>query len=107
MIYYREAAYVDIVSDDIDRPPSIEEMNTWVSDCHSISPEELGKILLKLEEICPQCLVKRIESNEVEINVDLVSGKAFRDISTILRIYLPDGLARRKPRRVVDSVLKR
>lgn len=104
---HREASYVEIVSDDIDRPPSVDEMNTWVGDCHSISAEELGKVLVKLEELCPQCIVKRTECNEVEVNVDLVTGRAFREISIILRIYLPEGAARRKPRRVVDNVLKR
>ena len=109
IIYHvcREASYVEIVSDDVDRPPSVDEMNIWVGDCHSISAEELGKVLVKLEELCPQCLVKRIECNEVEVNVDLVTGRAFREISVMLRMYLPEGAARRKPRRVVDSVLKR
>jgi 16S rRNA G527 N7-methylase RsmG len=80
-------------------------MNTWVGDCHSISAEDLGKVLARLEELCPQCLVKRAECNEVEVNVDLVTGRAFRETSLILR--LPEGVPRRKPRRVVDSVLKR
>lgn len=105
--HYREILYSEITFDDEDRPPSVEEMNTWVADCHNISAEELGKVLVKLEELCPQCLVKRKESNEVEVNVDLVTGKAFREISTILRMYLPEGATRRKQRRVVDSVLKK
>jgi hypothetical protein len=107
LICTRETSYSEIALDDVDRPPTSEEMNTWVGDCHSITAEELGKVLVKLEDYCPQCLVKRIESNEVEVNVDLVTGKAFREISAILRIYLPEGAARRKPRRVVDSVLKK
>lgn len=82
-------------------------MSIWVGDCHSITAEELGKVLVKLEELCPQCLIKRSECNEVEVNVDLVAGRAFREISSILRAYLPEGAARRKPRRVVDSVLKK
>mmetsp|Transcript_16504 Transcript_16504/g.15830 ORF Transcript_16504/g.15830 Transcript_16504/m.15830 type:complete len:199 (+) Transcript_16504:106-702(+) len=102
-----ELSYVEIVTDDIDRPPSVEEMNTWVGDCHSLTAEELGKVLVKLEQSCPQSLIKKSDCNEVEVNVDLVTGKAFREVSIMLQMYLPEGTMRRKPRRVVDSVLKK
>jgi hypothetical protein len=33
--------------------------------------------------------------NEVEVNVDLIHGKAFKEMKSILNLYLPD-VARRK-----------
>ena len=71
------------------------------ADCHQITAEELGIILQKLEATCPQCLIKRMDSNEVEVNVDLVPGSIFREIRGELELYLPwDNQQRRKVKRL-------
>ena len=64
---------------DAQRPATQTEMTSLAEKCYKIDPEELGKLLEMLERSCPSCLVKKKETNEVEVNVDLISGKVFRE----------------------------
>ena len=68
-------------SEDAERPPTNEQMQQWAENCHKIGQDELGKMLSVLESACPQSLLKRHDVNEVEVNVDLIGGKAFREVS--------------------------
>jgi hypothetical protein len=47
--------------------------------CYKLETDDLGALMQLLEAKCPSCLVKKKETNEVEVNVDLISGKAFRE----------------------------
>ena len=80
-----ESMFASIISKDklhdIDRPPSVDQIAVMISDCHSLSAAELGEALLTLDALCPECLTKRIDNNEIEVNMDLVTGKAFRQVS--------------------------
>uniref|UniRef100_A0A7S3HR85 Bromo domain-containing protein n=1 Tax=Spumella elongata TaxID=89044 RepID=A0A7S3HR85_9STRA len=78
------------MEEDVDRPASVEEMTHWVDKCHRISAEDLGRVLKLLDNICPNCLVKRSDTNEVEVNVDLLNGKAFREAAALTNTILPD-----------------
>jgi len=73
-----------VIKDDVDRPPQVEEMQAWAESCHRISPEDLGKILSYLESACPQCLVKRSDTSEVDVNVDLIGARCFRELKTMI-----------------------
>ena len=64
---------------DAQRPATQQEMTSLAEKCYKIDPEDLGKLLELLERSCPSCLVKKKDTNEVEVNVDLISGKVFRD----------------------------
>lgn len=85
---YFESQWSSIVrqfgDEDLERPPTNDEMREWAERCHRISPDELGKIVNLLDQLCPNALIKKVETNEVEINVDLVSGRAFREVLKIL-----------------------
>lgn len=74
---------------DLDIPPSQKEMEIFVDKCHRISSEDLQIILKHLDSNCPQCLIKRANTNEVEINFDTMTGKAFKEISKIIHSILP------------------
>jgi hypothetical protein len=76
--------------DDPERLPTNEEASTWVDLCHRITPEEMGKLLRMIDESCPNCLVKRSDVNEVEVNVDLIPGKLFRQLYEWTQRKLPD-----------------
>eukprot|EP00981_Chlorochromonas_danica_P008791 scaffold2312_cov165-Ochromonas_danica.AAC.31 len=75
--------------DDIDRPPSKEALIAFVERCHFIFPEELAKVLMMIEENCPNSIVKKPESNEIEVNTDLINGRAFHEAQTYLASLLP------------------
>eukprot|EP00601_Ochromonadales_sp_CCMP2298_P022863 CAMPEP_0173298012 /NCGR_PEP_ID=MMETSP1143-20121109/15855_1 /TAXON_ID=483371 /ORGANISM="non described non described, Strain CCMP2298" /LENGTH=191 /DNA_ID=CAMNT_0014238079 /DNA_START=108 /DNA_END=684 /DNA_ORIENTATION=+ len=59
---------------DPDKPASAEQLAAFVDKCHRVNAQELGVILKHLDEECPNCLVKRADSNEVEVNVDLMQA---------------------------------
>jgi len=94
---YWESQWSSFCKDDVERPPTTEEMQQWAENCHKISQEDLGKILSILESICPQSLVKKYDSNEVEVNVDLIGGKTFREVKNVVDGLLGDGT--KKPKR--------
>eukprot|EP00599_Poterioochromonas_sp_BG-1_P000061 CAMPEP_0173146270 /NCGR_PEP_ID=MMETSP1105-20130129/8390_1 /TAXON_ID=2985 /ORGANISM="Ochromonas sp., Strain BG-1" /LENGTH=157 /DNA_ID=CAMNT_0014060433 /DNA_START=1 /DNA_END=470 /DNA_ORIENTATION=- len=72
-----ESSWAQIANTDdaIDRPPSMEAISEFVEKSHRITPEELGKVLRKLDELCPNCIVKKPNSNEVDVNTDLINGR--------------------------------
>lgn len=88
---YWESQWASFCKDDVERPPTTEEMQQWAENCHKISQDELGKILSILESICPQSLVKKYDSNEVEVNVDLIGGKTFREVKNHVDSILGEG----------------
>lgn len=88
---YFESQWLPVCKDDADRPATQEEMKAWAENCHKIGQEELGRVLGVLESVCPQCLVKKLDTNEVEINVDLIFGKAFREVRSQVDALLSEG----------------
>lgn len=95
---YWETQWASFCKDDVERPPTTEDMQTWAENCHKISQDDLGKILSILESICPQSLVKKYDSNEVEVNVDLIGGKTFREVKNFVDGVLGES-SRKKPKR--------
>jgi len=98
--YFWEAHWSLFCKDDVERPPTTEEMQQWAENCHKISQEDLGKILGILDSSYPQSLVKRYESNEVEVNVDLIGGKTFREVKGVVDGLLGEGPVKKKPKSV-------
>jgi predicted phosphatase len=58
-----------------------DDLKMFAEMCYKVSAEDMGKILRLLEKDSPGCLVKKPNSNEVEINVDLIKGRVFRNIN--------------------------
>lgn len=74
-----EAQWSTYRKNDASRPASQDEMTDFSKKCYKLGPDELGGLMALLETKCPSCLVKKKETNEVEVNVDLISGIAFRE----------------------------
>jgi hypothetical protein len=70
--------------EDQDRPPNFEQLTSFVEKCHRMTPDDLTQVLLHLESICPDCILKKPESNEVDVNTDLITGPAFNEIMKFL-----------------------
>ncbi len=49
-----------------------------------ITPDELGEVLRKLDSLCPNSVVKKPDTNEVDVNTDLFTGKVFFEINSFL-----------------------
>lgn len=95
-----EAQWATVAKDDQNRPPSNDEMSGWVELCHRIPAEDLGKVIVYLDSVCPSACSKRFETNEVDVNVDLIPGKVFREVQRMVSEAVPDMFARsRKQKR--------
>lgn len=82
-------ALVKDEEEDVNRPPTTEQMKLWVDKCHRISKDQLGQVLRLLSDTCPSCLFQRPETNEVDVNVDLLDGRSFREASLLVDSLLP------------------
>ncbi len=51
---------------------------------YRLNPKDLGLVIKELERIYPKCLVQKHKSNEVEVNVDLLTGAAFHKVDAFV-----------------------
>ena len=72
-----------------ERMPTEFELHNFVETCWKLPAEELGRILMLLDKVCPQCLVKK-PSNEVDVNTDLLTAFAFFEVSKVLQTLTLD-----------------
>jgi hypothetical protein len=72
------------------RPPSVEDYLFWADSCFRLNHEELGKVLNLLDNICPSALSKDTQSNEVLVNIDLLSTSAYHESLSLISSFLPD-----------------
>jgi hypothetical protein len=59
---------------------SLEEKRAFAKLLYKLSKEELGKILVDLDNKCPQALVKNATEDEVEMNVDNITPPVFAEV---------------------------
>eukprot|EP01038_Epipyxis_sp_PR26KG_P014014 gene14014-18795_t len=98
-----EQNWANVVKDDVDRPPTTDAMVEFAEKSHRLSPEDLGKMLKILDNNCPNCLIKKFDSNEVEVNVDLISGRAFREASNYVNECLPEMVTNKRTASIAAS----
>jgi hypothetical protein len=57
---YFESLWAGLVhsDEDQDRPPNVEQLTSFVEKCHRMTPDDLAQVLLHLESICPNCILK-------------------------------------------------
>lgn len=98
-----EALYAKVTPNDPNRPPTVDEMQTFAEKCHQLNQDELGTVIAKLDKDCQMCLIKKPEQNELEVNVDLMTGSAFRDAMKMLETFIPDQVPDNKRKRSSSS----
>jgi hypothetical protein len=90
-----EAQWGTYRKNDAQRPATQTEFTEFAEKCYRLDPDELGRLMTFLEKNCPSALVKKKDTSEVEVNVDLISGKAFREadkfVNQRLAAVLADG----------------
>ncbi len=86
-----ESQWSVMKNNDKNRPPQTQELQAFSELCYKLSPTDLGKVLRSLEKDSPSCLVKKPQSNEVEINVDLIKGNIFRDLHNQVKRIVENG----------------
>jgi hypothetical protein len=59
---------------------SLEDKRSFAKSLYKLTKDELGKILVTLDEKCPAALVKNGTEDEVELNVDKISQDVFTEL---------------------------
>jgi hypothetical protein len=59
---------------------SLEEKRSFAKSLYKLTKDELGKILVTLDEKCPAALVKNATEDEVEMNVDKITQDVFAEL---------------------------
>ena len=57
--------------------PSNEERRDFARLLFKIDKEQLGKVIIDLDEMCPPAIVRNDAEDEVEIHVDMMTGDVF------------------------------
>lgn len=60
------------------KPPSTAEQVRFAESCHQLSSKDLGLLLMALDEVRSQCLMKDPINKTVEVNLDLIDGTAYK-----------------------------
>lgn len=60
--------------------PTLDEKKLFAKRLYKISKEELGKVIIDLDNICPSAITKNSAEDQVEINVDNISAEAFKKV---------------------------
>ena len=60
--------------------PTNDEKRAFAKGLYKITKEQLGQVIIDLENKCPKALVKNAAEDEVEINVDNISAVAFKEV---------------------------
>lgn len=83
-----EDKFTKVLADHALAPPSaggasevsLEEKRSFAKSLYKLTKDELGKILVTLDEKCPAALVKNATEDEVELNVDKISQEVFGEL---------------------------
>lgn len=63
---------------------SLEEKRNFARNLYKLNKEQVGLVLVELDEKCPSCLVKNSAEDEYEINVDKISPNVFAEIQAFV-----------------------
>uniref|UniRef100_A0A7S1TWM5 Bromo domain-containing protein n=1 Tax=Phaeomonas parva TaxID=124430 RepID=A0A7S1TWM5_9STRA len=73
-----------------ERPPTTDERIVFSHNLFNIRMQELGQLIQKLDGLCPECLEKKPDEDEIEINVDAIDAATFRNVDRFVKDCLPD-----------------
>ena len=59
---------------------SLEDKRSFAKSLYTITKDDLGKILVTLDEKCPAALIKNSAEDEVELNVDKITQDVFAEL---------------------------
>ncbi|OQS01689.1 hypothetical protein ACHHYP_00342 [Achlya hypogyna] len=70
--------------------PSLEDRIVFSQDIYKISSKDLGTIVEMIEERCPKALDKQ-NPDEIDLNVDAIDAKTFKEIDAFVKECVPGG----------------
>ncbi len=76
--------------------PTLEEKRTFAKNLYRITKEELGKVIVDLDNLCPQAITKNSAEDQVEINVDEITPEPFQTVMTYVTKCMENGGGNKK-----------
>jgi hypothetical protein len=71
---------LNILPDDINRPPTVDELNSLVASIYSLDQEDLIKIISLIDTKSSYAIIKLNELNEIQLHLDLLKGGVYQEI---------------------------
>ena len=62
----------------------IKDRQAFARSLYGISKEDLGKVLVELEQKCPESIVRNAQEDEIELNVDKISAILLADLQNFV-----------------------
>mmetsp|Transcript_5898 Transcript_5898/g.8914 ORF Transcript_5898/g.8914 Transcript_5898/m.8914 type:complete len:215 (+) Transcript_5898:110-754(+) len=87
--------------------PTLDEKKLFAKRLYKITKEELGKVIVDLDNICPAAITKNSAEDQVEINVDNISPAAFNKVMLFVTSCVGDGSGRKKKNASSNSKAKK
>eukprot|EP00545_Synedropsis_sp_CCMP1620_P008386 CAMPEP_0119013260 /NCGR_PEP_ID=MMETSP1176-20130426/8253_1 /TAXON_ID=265551 /ORGANISM="Synedropsis recta cf, Strain CCMP1620" /LENGTH=220 /DNA_ID=CAMNT_0006966341 /DNA_START=92 /DNA_END=754 /DNA_ORIENTATION=- len=85
---------------------SLEEKRSFAKSLYKLTKDELGKIVVTLDEKCPAALVKNATEDEVELNVDKISQEVFSEIVSYAKTCQENSLSKKAKNKNKPSTKK-
>jgi len=76
--------------------PTLDEKKLFAKRLYKITKEELGKVIIDLDEMCPAAITKNSAEDQLEINVDNISPAAFKKVMEFVTDCAADTSGKKK-----------
>ena len=63
---------------------TLEEKRTFAKNLYKLSKEDVGMVLVELDQKCPQAVIKNAAEDEYELNVDKITGPVFTELTAFI-----------------------
>lgn len=80
----RVAAPAPVAKEDTAGKLSLQERRNFAKSLFQISKEDLGRVLVELEQKCPEALKRNASEDEVEVNVDKITAKVVEELNPFI-----------------------
>lgn len=64
---------------------SLQDKRLFAKSLYTISKEDLGRILVEVENKCPAAIVRNAAEDEVELNVDKIGGPLLSELNAFVQ----------------------
>jgi len=93
--------------DETTNPPTLEEKTLFSQNIYKINSEQLGRVVQLLDAGCPKA-IEKTSADEIEINIDAIDTKTFRELERFVRECLPQAASKggRKKKRPSEEQSK-
>lgn len=63
---------------------SVEEKRVFARSLYNLTKEDLGKLIVEVDNKCPHALIKNATEDECELNVDKLNSSLFQELKTFV-----------------------